>query len=384
MARDESRGWTAQLVRTMTGQAMPPLTLLGGSWTDGPLNDATSGSIRVAVKELRRYHDAWWSKWSGSVLLCFNGEPVVLGPIVADPHGFDTVDLKFGGLFSILEWRYATTADFYPGTEEILAGSVLEYSGTNLGAIAADLVRRGMNRPNGALPFAVASPSEQGTVNRVRNYQGHNISNNSVAKLIKEITAVINGPDVAFRPEWAPGQRGAAVRWVMYHGTEGMPQIAQKHTFSVDLTAPKTVLMEPAVTKDSGTLLGRAYMTGRGEGETTEIVIVERPTGMPAYMPMLETVVSDAQASNAHGLLTRRGEALVAPAETVQLSVNLSATNPIMPLNTWHTGDEFLVKVPDLLHVDRGTYRMRVVSRSGSVTSTVVKTELQPEEAYQR
>lgn len=367
--------WTAHLAETLTGQVGPALELLGGTWTDGPLNGPTSGQVTVPVKHLRGYAPHWWSPWSGSVLVCHDSEPIVWGPVIDDPKGGrGSATLDFGGLWSLLEHRIATEKDFTDGTA--LAKSTLAYTGKfgNLGAIAADLVKRAMLRPNGWFPFRVASPSEAGIVDRVRNYQGFNVSNNSVAKRITEITEVINGPDIAFRPAWV--RRGTAVEWVMHHGTEGMPEIAQEHTFSIDLTAPKAAVMEPAVSAKSS-LFARAYMSAAGEGETTLVEIVSRtPT---EKLPWLETVASDGQTEN-DALLRSRGEVLIKPSRIAQFAVSVPASGP-MPLHLWNTGDEMQIRVPEgWLQIAPGTYRMRIVSRSGTLTSDMVKIEFQPEE----
>lgn len=370
-------GWSAHLVETLTGQVGPRMRIIGGTWVDGPLNDATSGEISVPTRDMVGF-DPWWrTAWSGSVLVCWDGHPVVAGPILDDPTGdIDSVLVRFGGLWDLLDYRAATARDFSEGQGAELAESTLTLTGGSLGTIAQDVVRAIQARPNGWFPIRYASPRETGT-GRVRNYQGSNISNIFAGKLLREITEVINGPDIVFRPEWV--EPGTRMRWAMHHGTEGMPEIAQERVFSVDLTAPKARVAEPMVSSQSSRL-ARAYGSGAGEGETTVVTVVDRAP--QEHVPWLETIVSDGQVeeSSTH-LLKARGRGLIQPRQVVQMQVTLPAGGDLMPLHTWNTGDEMVVRVPDgFLYVGRGEYRMRIVSRSGSLDSESVKVEFQPEE----
>lgn len=368
--------WTAFLVETISGQVGPRLELLDGSWTDGPLNSATSGSVTVPTEQLRRMAEWWWSPWSGSVLICHDDHPIVLGPIIDDPRSDRTkATLNFGGFWDILDRRVATAGNFTPGNGDLLAQSVMEYQEYgSLGDIAWDLVARSQLREWGGLPVVRASPSERGTATRTRNYEGFNVSNNWVGKRLKEITEVINGPDIAFRPQW--GEFGAFVQWAMYHGTDGMPEIGQEHTFTVDLTAPNSAAVDPVVSAQTNPY-ARAYLTGAGQGETVIIEIVDR--ALQDHMPWLETVESDTQTEN-RDLLREKGAGLIANTRVVQMALGLRADSRTMPLHLWNTGDEMAVRVPEgYLKLPQGLYRMRILSRSGSVTSELVKVEFQPE-----
>lgn len=376
-------GWSAHLVTTITGDVGPPLRLLGdaGVWTDGPLNDATSGQVKIPLAELREFDRHWWSPWSGSVLVCFDAHPLVLGPILNLPEqAAGGVMLKFGGLWSLLDCRYVTADDYGTGQGVDLAASTVSYAGPTLGQIAVDLVRKSMLRPNGRFPFSVNAPFEPGS-GRVRNYEGHNVTNNSVGKRLREITEVIGGPDIAFRPAWTNASR-TQVEWVMYHGTEGMPEIGQQRVPVLDMTAPKGRFTEPQI-KAEGTRFDRAYMTGQGEGETTEVVIVSKQAAdLGRYEPFLEVAVGDGQATDEHGLLESRGQAVITATDIIQVTTNVRASDPAMPVWTWHTGDEMIVRIGDKWwpQLDPGTYRMRVLSRSGTFATDTVKIEFQPEQ----
>lgn len=379
--RGALKGWSAHLVTTITGSVGPRLPLLGdaGVWTDGPLNDATSGQVKVPTAELLKYERHWWGPWSGSILVCFEGRPIVLGPILDLPQqAAGGVILPFGGLWSLLDNRVVTARDFGDGQGVELAGSVVDYLGPSLGQIAAGLVWSAQRRPNGGFPFSVSAPAEP-PPSRQRTYEGFNVTNNAVGKRLREITEVINGPDIAFRPKWVPGAEGSRVEWVMHHGTEGMPEIGQPRTFTLDLTAPKGTFAEPTI-KAQASRFARAYMSGEGEGAATVMEIVSKqPHELDQYMPFLETAEGDSQASNPD-LLRTRGRAVVQATDLVQISTEIVGDRPGMPLWTWHTGDAMVVRVPDRWpQLPPGAYQMRVLSRSGTFTSNKVKIEMQPE-----
>lgn len=414
------RGWQVFLVETLTGQVLSRLPVAGGSWVDA-INDAGEVKAKVPTKWLLRQPRWRWSPWSASLLACFDGEPIALGPITAEPQGDrDFTDLQAGDLWSLLEHRVVTDKNYgqlsmtrrelydrahmmvpamgtaddrfqafeelvntgdYRGErwqqwgiqedapvidfllrwreqERALAESVLSIREGSLGTIARRLVELAQDRPSGWLPVAFGSPEERGT-NRERNYDGFNLGNNSVAKRIKEITEVINGPDVSFRPRWV--ERGSRVEWVMFHGTEGMPEISQSHQYVVDLTAPKARAVAPKVSSEF-TPYGRVYATGEGQDKGTLIrVLDERP---PDRLPLLEMVLADSQTGNPD-LLESRGRGVLAEGRTVQLSVSID--DPQMPLHTWWAGDEMTaVWQKGWPQLDGGTYRMRILKRSGN------------------
>lgn len=254
-----------------------------------------------------------------------------------------------------------------------LANSTLTIREGSLGTIARRLVERCQDRPNGWLPISYGSPEERGD-NRVRNYEGFNLGNNSVAKRIKEITEVINGPDISFRPRWV--ERGNRVEWVMFHGTEGMPEISQSHQYVVDLTAPRSNAVAAKVSAE-WTPYSRAYASGDGQDKGTLVRIVDEQP--PDRLPLLETVLADSQTSNPD-LLEARGRGVLDQGRTVQMSVTVD--DPLMPLHTWWAGDEMTVPWPaGWPQLDKGTYRMRVLKRSGNFADgRRTNVEFMPEE----
>lgn len=367
--------WTVHLVETLTGNLVSPLPVSSGSWTDA-INDAGDLKVKVPTPWLLKQPRWRWGAWSASLLACFQGEPLALGPIVKDPQGGrDFTELEAGDLWSLLDQRVTTDRD-YPESEadggKALAESTLSLNEGSLGTIGRRIVERAQLRPSGWFPISYGSPEELGS-NRERNFEGFNLGNNSAGKRLRELTEVINGPDISFRPRWV--ERGNRVEWVMFHGTEGMPEIAQDHTYTVDLTAPSARAVAPKVSSEF-VPYARVYASGDGQDKGTLIRITDEPVA--EHMPLLETVLADSQTSNPD-LLTSRGRGLLQQGRTVQLSV--SVDDPLMPLHTWWAGDEVTVIWPHgWPQLDGGTYRMRILKRSGDFSGRRVNVEFQPEQ----
>lgn len=411
------------LVRTLSGAVQASTSVAAGHWTDA-IN--TAGEIKSKVPT------SWALKhrvmpWRDALLVCNDGHPIAFGPIIDEPEGDrEFVTLTAGDLWSILDHRVVTNRD-YPsagkGRPEIiaevmamrpadktdddwrraideyfggepadllngpakdalnawgateagnaLAESTTSFYGLSLGTIAWRLVELAQNRPQGWLPVSLATPEQIGI--HQRSYQGFNLGNNSVAKRLQEITEVIDGPDVAFRPRWV--EDGHLVEWAMHTGTVGMPEIGQDRLFEIDLTAPKTnaaikkltAVAEPA---------GRVYSTGAGQDQGTIIRVENGP--LPEGMPLIETVIADTQAENPD-LLSARARGVIGQGRTVQVAVDVPIS--AFPLHEWWAGDAMHVTFPaGYTQLPAGTYVMRILSRSGSLASDMLTIEFQPEE----
>lgn len=360
--------WEVFTVKTLSGVVGPQLDVASGSWSE-VVNGSGEITVKVPTKQLlETIEREFWSPWMGSLLAVFDGEPIALGVITELPDGdSEFVTLRSGvGLWDLLDHRMATDGDFVDG--EALATSMLSLTEGSLGTIARRLVEKAQLRPAGWFPISYASPVEEGT-NRVRNYKGFNLGNNSVAKLLKEITEVQNGPDISFRCGWVePYER---VEWVMHHGTEGMPTIGQAEVFTVDLTAPRSSVRSPKLSAKH-TPFSRVYATGAGQDEGTLVRIVDVP--VTESLPWLETVISETQAEDPN-LLVAKANGLLDDGEIIQLTVEADE----LPLHRFWAGDEMTVVQPaGWIQLGEGVYQMRLIGRSGSLTSSKVSLGFQP------
>lgn len=364
--------WTAHLIETVTGRLGAKLEVTSGSWED-PLNDIPSTTLTIAKSEqMGQIGSRWWTPWMCGAVLCWDDVPLLAGPLTEPvKETRTTLSLTVKGIEALLARWVVLDRNFDSG-DALRNGPAVAYTGLSLGSIAWQLVAQGMGR-NGSLPIVHGSPDEQ--TGHQRTYEAWNLANNSLWKRLSEITAVIGGPDLAFRPEWADDAH-RYVRWRMMHGTEAQPQIAQDRTPVIDDTTQgrPDVAMEPASEWDATNHL---YATGAGEeaGMLVSQSVAERPT----LMPVLEDVMSDSSTESwdlvqAHcdaGLATRQQW-------LTQIPLTVACESPQARLTDWHTGDAVQVTLgTDWWTLAAGTGRMRCVKRSGQIGAATYTVDLQ-------
>lgn len=362
----------AYLVETLTGARGAKLDLAkSGSWEE-TINEASKATVTCEVADLFDIQRERWEPYTASVAVIHDDHPLLMGPILDDPtidQKAKTATFSVGGVEDILDQRVVTDRDYRPGEHEALAKSVTALSGVSLGNIAWKVTERVQQRQQGGLPIRHGAPDE--IANRERNYEGFNLSNNSAAKRIKEITEVIGGPDVHFSPEWVDDNRDR-LQWVMVHGTEGQQTLPQKETFVFDATSPGGSVAAVDV-KTTFQPVHRAYATGAGEGAGTLIRIAQAESWRG---PMLETVFSDQQIDKPE-LLQAKIDALLKPKRTIQFTLEVDSSWPALHL--WHVGQWHQVVWPGDRHplVPAGVYNAIVIKRSGSFDSNKIKVEFQ-------
>lgn len=370
--------WRAYLGLTMTGELGPQLDVSGGSVTV-ELNGIESISVTCSRASLDGVERMWWSPWSGALVVTYESDDVdemvmVAGPII-DPPKEDrkagTVTLEAKGLGALLEKRVVLADDPRPGGEAVMKASTLAWSGVDLGSMAGRIVERAMAKRSGWAPVVI--PAER-PADRQRTYEGWNLSNNQAWKRIREITEVIGGPDVMFRPRWVDDSR-TRIEWVLCTGLEGQPAIPQDRAIVWDATSRDSPVASIDVVSDASSLASRAYATGAGEGAGVAVAIAEAP--VPDRMPLIETVVSDTDAESMDLLRTKARSALVAQAtEQVSLTVHSQVD---APFGTWHVGDEVEVVAEGWLSIPDGPHRLRLISAKYSLGSDLATVECQPE-----
>lgn len=388
--------WHAQLFRTRTGRLGAELRLgEGGSW-DIPLNGVESFDVTVQKAQLARIHPSWWSMWGASVVVSWKGvdgvlKPWLAGPITEPPTETrgpgGTATLSCSGIGALLARRYVLAREFamdpsHRPTAALpdLAKSSVVLRGMSLGTIAQEVVRLSTEaKLGGSLPIRYASPRETGATLNERTYEGWNLANNEAMKRLTELANVINGPDIAFRPEWGPE---GTVQWAMYHGTAAQPAIAQEWGMDLDSTASRSPVADVSPTLDGSGLAGRVYWTGAGEGAGTLIRLAQDTSRLADEAPLLETVGSTSDSENAGLIADHAAAALAAGRAPIrQLSFKVDGSDPRAEIGRWHVGDLARVTVgeDDWLTIPGGTRFERIISAKGSFSSAQVTLEFQPD-----
>lgn len=360
--------WQVNLVETVTGQVGRTLSPESGSWAI-ELNKADSGSVRVSKDDVADIDRRRLSPWWASVLFSYitpDGRiiPICGGPIISWPSE-DQDSLT-------LDWR---------GMREMFTRRHLEKDytlrGMSLGTIAWEVVKAGMDRPAGGLPIVHGSPYESKSTLNERTYEAWNLANNNCEKRLTELTNVINGPDMMFRPEWADNEM-TRVRWRFVHGTSWDPTIAQDTTMVWDTTAAGTHVTSPSVTSDGSKIFTRVFGTGAGEGAKTTRTQAESLALVKEGWPPLETVISDQDQAKAEPIRQKcLGELADSRRMVDQLSVTVYAAHEATPWGTWHVGDTVtVVLTDDWWSIPGGEHQMDIIKASGDLTD-MVKVELQ-------
>lgn len=384
--------WVAHLVHTVTGQLGARLNLTSeGSWSI-PAVGIEEWSVTASKTQLAGIDRDRWGLWRASVLVSWQGRdkrlhPWVMGPITQPPsESRSTATLTCKGLGALLERRLVLARDYgqnpdYPLDSSMvwLGKSTVEMKGMSLGTIAQDIVRLGTDsKLGGHLPIRYGSPRETGAGLNERTYEGFNLANNGLWKRLTELSEVIGGPDIQFRPAFTDDTQ-TRLEWVMVHGTRAQPQIAQDWTMDLDTTSSTSPVAAVDVKTDAGDLTNRVYWTGAGEGAGTLIRMVEDTDRLVDGMPLLESVGSTSDSDNPALVEDHARRALAAGARPLQqITVKIDGADQRCEIGRWHAGDTATVTLDDSwLTVPAGTRPLRIIAAKGTWSSPMVDLEFQ-------
>lgn len=357
--------WSVHLIRTVTGEVGPRIDAVSGSWSI-ELNKTESGSIKARKADLARIPRGWWSPHTGGVMFVHHGPDGVDRPIAAGP---------------ITGWSSETAQDLtldWAGIREILAHRViaqdLKFRGVSLGTIAWQVVNgMGAIKPGGALPIVHGSPEQTITdgADHQRTYEAWNLANNGIDKRLTELSEVINGPDIMFRPEWADESR-TRMHWSMVHGTERRPRILQTWTADMDTTAPRAGLSDLSVKSEAAHIVSRVWATGSGEGAGVARTYVEDLSSLRDWAPFMEKVISDNDQSDTGKLRVKaQGELAASKRMLDQLTMSMRADSVKHPVGRVQVGDLVNVTLGGWVAIPDGTHPMRLISMSGGLDEKV-------------
>ncbi|WP_314455800.1 hypothetical protein [Rothia aeria] len=334
----------------------------GGSFTIA-LNSVEELPFTVHKNPPNPHNPDGGAPHTGGALLTHTGADSVEYPIVAGyiadwgKETLHTLEIKIKGIRGIFEnrtiWQH------------------LEYRGTTLGEIAWQLCLHGMDRPGGHLPITRATPDQE-TAARERTYEKWNVSNNLIGKRWKEITEVINGPDLMFRPKWA-NKEHTLIEWEFCAGGEAYPFIPQAWVPDFDTTPALAQIEEVSITSTGKDLVNRVWCTGSGEGEGTAIAFAENLRSVYEHnAPFIEAVMSDSDQSTVDVLRQKAEGALQARQEMIdQVTLSFLASSPKTPLGSFHVGDTANVTLAGWLSIPDGTRAMRIIKMSGDLSGKI-------------
>lgn len=370
--------WTAHLYQTTSGTIGPRLNFSSLSWSM-ELNGVESISIGLRKSMLPQVNLSYWlAPWWAGVVLFWEDQPIVAGPILTRPNEtFDTVSLTCGGIRSVLAKRLVINEQT---NWDNLNKSIVSYSGLSLGTIAQRVVKQSQLKPGGSLPISFPLPEENVTndADHQRNYRGFNVQNINCHDVLTKLSNVINGPDIMFKPRLTSPNK---LTFDMWHGTEKEPRIYQRDIPVWDTTAVNGSASELSVIVTGSYQTSRVFSTGAGQDEGVLIKVATNDIPLQLQYPLLETVINVGNSENpvvVQGYALSSLNANKLPLMEVQMTVRADGATP---LGQFWPGDLVQVVTKGWLSLPDGPNQMRLLSISGG-DSGDVKISLQMEEKF--
>ena len=277
----------------LTGRRLTPLPATGGSWSLAINTDETITCSVPSRAEVTDKLDVWGSTVlaRNGLLAVVDGEPVAAGPLWKRSYKQGgSISLDAGGLRSYWDRRVllpvaARTQPFLNPDGSPNTGLDTVLDNLSYGTIAKRWVELVRMWPGGNVPMTL--PAEI-TGTRRREVKGVELK--SLRKLLDDLSNVIDGPDIAFRPRWAAD--GLGIYWEMQVGTTEKPTLGSDDPSLVKWTvgAETGGAFELEVSEDATGMSEEVFASG---GRQNDAVLMSRArsTILPdAGFPLLQGV----------------------------------------------------------------------------------------------
>ena len=358
----------------VTGEITADLPAASQSWGmrlngAGPLDLTT----RALSEELRASDLRNLTAPKKNYLAVAYGDTILeAGPIWKRDYSARTGVLKLGGegLWSILDKVKALNwAQIIAGTP--VTRSSLKLTGLSLGSIAREIVRLSIfgNPNNPGLPIVL--PDLQTQAGNERLYKGYELP--YVGDLLRKLTEVQSGPDIAFRPRYNAADP-TRIEWVMTHGSPAAPLLYQGGDDWIwDGTVDESGVSDIGVKEDGSAMADRVWQPGAGsELEMKLATAQDLDLIQSAGYPWTEADAASKDVED-QGILQGHADYAMAvarrPVETWDLTVR-AGTSPL--LGKYTPGDFAKITVPkNNPMIAAGVRRVRLMAIDGDNTETV-------------
>lgn len=361
--------------------------VISGSWSE-KLNAADSLSCTVPLNDptIRRLGLANSATSGKSVLIAADGDTVLAaGPIWL--HDFEDdgqrLTLTAAGMWSYFDHR--TLLPLLAGRLPSDPTVTTRFTNVSvdpddpwptdtrksLQGIARALVLQAQSWAGGNVP--VILPAEiPGTAERT--YKGSDVA--FIGERLSQLTQVDGGPDIKFQPRFTADRLG--VEWVMLIGTPTQPQIfgAIEPRFNVGLKRSSVSGLKVRV--DGSGLGSQAFASGGNAADKVLITQSNDSTLLGAGFPLLELV--DSGHSTVSELPTLQGysDELVVGGRKPVMTISFDHdTSRIPSLGGFNVGDYASLRVRNNSYLPDGSYRARIVGRSGDAQTRKVSLTFQ-------
>lgn len=216
---------------TRTGQIVADMPWVGIPRWEYRLNTAGGLTVTVPLDAIDKTDlDDLCTPWRWTWGWAWGSHILQAGPVVTDRYtdqaGPPTVDVGCGGLWNLLQRRVLVNAAWAEGQD--VASPIADVVLTNrtLRQIAKDLVSGDLARTGHTLP--VAFPADDAASTHERTYPGYDLA--MVGERLQQLTQVIDGPEVEFRPRYTDSTQ-RAMEWEMRIGSPRLGQLGSPHAW---------------------------------------------------------------------------------------------------------------------------------------------------------
>lgn len=279
--------WRLFVAETTTGRIIEDVPFVGApDWSYG-LNvagalQATVPIGAIAKHQLRSLLDYWRLSWG----LSRGSHIVQCGPIVthqySDAEGPPVLRIGAAGIWALFGTKRLLANPSFSGTNIADATADTNLTGLSLHTIAKRLVENDLTR-NGTLPIVL--PADVAGVAE-REYPGYDLA--YVGERLTQLTQVIDGPEIEFRPEYTDTTQ-TAVQWVMRIGNPRLGNLGLPHSWDYLIGALTNVDEDG----DGSQQQFRAWVRGNGMERGLLVGHYEDTELVDAGWPMLESVDGD-------------------------------------------------------------------------------------------
>lgn len=369
-------GFQLFLCDTVTGRRVRDVPAADVSWAMKINEPGTvAAGLPVAAKETQRLdlRNAA-AAVRQSLGVAYNGNILECGPIWGRKYDPDQekLDLTAAGLWSVFNKRKAIPAS-YLADGQVPARAIWTITRGDLGSIARELVRNSIQDN----PWAGLTPATAGALNIIlpasvagtastRTYNGWDMA--WIGPRLKELTEVENGPDIRFRPRFAPADP-TRVEWVMEYGNPLLQNSGADVRWDVSLE--KSGAVHLSWDEDATDVAARAWMLGAGQEKAKKIKWATDTSMTAQGQPWTET--DDSLDSATDAVLQSHANQLLNRSRWPWQTWNLTVRADLPPLlGTYQPGDWAELIIPaGHPQVPEGTVRVRIMAISGGADMKV-------------
>lgn len=363
--RDNAPRFTVLVFHTRTGNVLAELDYSALSF-DEKLNGGGSASITCPL-DAATGRDTWDDRssayvlrgimsgpWRFSIAVVWGSTVAWAGPLVSPVPSLTGVELKCSTLWALLGRRRLMT---YAAVDPASPKADVSFSGRSLAGIAQGIIEHataeyGRELPLDYLPITVTGDHE-------RTYHGYDYK--PVDEALRQLSEVIDGPDIDFRPVLVRTDAGERVRWQVRIGE---PELGDPDAPLVWDQGAGLVDMEFDL--DGSRMC--SYVAVPGDGQENAKVFGTAFTNelVDAGWPALEDVNSDHSSSTNNADLDAYAAAHLAAYKRPLVARTATIDPGVYPgLDVWRLGDWGEFHLYDNPFVD-GPQRARITGSSYS------------------